>query len=164
MNNKLIVITVVIIVICAVAGAAAYCYLAPGATPQSPTGDLDLTVNGSSSCLRFLNASVPMVYVPFTVAANQQMQLTINATKMPGASAYTEIYVYDGYWDEGDSNTCKSADVYPIISEIKSADFTLMTGSPYTATFGDTTQKSYTVFFLFPPGGPTTFHITLKET
>ncbi len=163
MNRKLIAITTVIIVICAVAGAAAYCYLAPAGTPQSPTGDLDLTVNGSSNCLRFLNESVPMVYVPFTVAANQQMQLTINATKMPGASAYTEIYIYNGYWNEGQNNACKAGDVYPILSDIKSADFTLMTGSPYTETFGDSTQKSYTVFLLFPPGGPTTFHITLKE-
>ena len=86
-----------------------FLFEAPPASPQTPTGELNLTVNGSSSCLRFLNDSVPMVYVPFTVAANQQMQLTINATKMPGATAYTEIYVYNGYWNKGENNTCRSA-------------------------------------------------------
>jgi hypothetical protein len=162
MNKKLIAIIVTVIVVCSLVGTAAYCYLAPSASPQSPTGELDLTVTGSSSCLRFLNDSVPIVYVPFTVAANQQMKLTVNATKMPGATAYTEVYVYDGYWNGGSNNTCTSKDVYPIISDIESADYTLTAATPYTATFGDTAQKSYTVFFLFPPGGPTAFHITLK--
>ncbi len=164
MNKKLIALTTLIIVICALAGTATYCYLVPQASPQSPTGELDLTVSGSSSCLRFLNDSVPMVYVPFTVATNQPMQLTINATKMPSASAYTEVYIYDGYWDKGENNTCTSEDVYSILSDIKSADFTLMSKAPYAKTFEDTIQKSYTVFFLFPPGGPATFHITLKPT
>jgi hypothetical protein len=162
MNKKLIASITALIAICVIAGTAAYYFLSSTASPQTPTGELNLTVNGSSSCLRFLNDSVPMVYVPFTVAANQHMQLTINATKMPGASAYTEVYVYNGYWDKGENNTCKSANVYPIINDIKSADFTLIANSPYTQTFGDTTTKSYTVFFLFPPGGPTTFHITLN--
>ena len=163
MNKKLIALTAAILVICALAATAAYCYLASPASPQSPSGELNLTVSGSSSCLRFLNDSVPMVYVPFTVAANQQMQLTINATKMP-ANGYTEVYIYNGYWNNGVNNTCKSGDVYSIISDIKSATFTLNAKTPYTETFGDTTQKSYTVFFLFPPGGPATFHVTLKPT
>jgi hypothetical protein len=162
MNKKLIALILAVIVICALGGTAAYCFYAPSASPQTPTGALDLTVTGQSSCLRFLNDSVPIVYVPFTVAANQQMKLTVNATKMPGATAYTEIYVYDDYWNGGTNNTCKSKDVYPIISNIESADYTLMSNAPYTATFGEAAQKSYTVFFLFPPGGPTAFHITLK--
>jgi hypothetical protein len=164
MDKKLVAIAAVVIIVCAAAGTAAYCYLAPNTTPQSLTGELDFTVTGSSSCLRFLNESVPIVYVPFTVAANQQMQLTVNASKMPGATAYTEVYFYNGYWDNGDNNTCKSADVYPIISDIEIADYTLTANAPYIHVFGDTAQKSYTVFFLFPPGGPSTFHITLKPT
>jgi hypothetical protein len=80
-----------------VAGTAAYSLLAPSTVPQSPTRELDLTINGSSNYLKFLNDSVPIVYVPITVAANQQMQLTVNASKMPGANAYTEVYVYGGY-------------------------------------------------------------------
>jgi hypothetical protein len=164
MNQKLFAIIAVVIVACALAATAAYCYLGPNVNPQSPTGELDFTVTGSSSCLRFLNESVPIVYVPFTVAANQQMQLTVNASKMPGTAAYTEVYVYNGYWNESDNNTCKSADVYPIISDIESADYTLTANAPYIHVFGDTAQKSYTVFFLFPPGGPSTFHITLKPT
>jgi len=33
--------------------------------------------------------------VPFTVAANENWQLTINCTKMPGGSnGYTDVYIY----------------------------------------------------------------------
>ncbi|MGD6808765.1 MAG: hypothetical protein ACQCN3_03615 [Candidatus Bathyarchaeia archaeon] len=164
MNNKIVALSVVIVVVCVLVGTAAYGYLVNPSSSLSPTETLDLTVTGSSSCLRFLNDSVPTVYVPFTVAANQQMQLTVNATTMPGTGAYTEVYIYDDYWNNGDNNICKSADVYSIISDIKSADFTLTTNTPYIETFGDTTQKSYTVFFVIPPGGPTTFDISLKPT
>ena len=163
MNKKLIAITAAVIVICALSASVAYCYLASPASSMSPTGELDLTINGSSSCLRFLNDSVPMVYLPFTVAANQPMQLTINASKMP-ANGYTEVYVYNGYWNQIVNNTCKSGDVYSILSDIKSVDFTLNANKPYIAIFQNTTQKSYTMFFVFPPGGPTTFHVTLKPT
>lgn len=162
MDKNVPAITAVLILICAIAATGVYCYLVPITDPLSATDSLDLTVTGSSSCLRFLNDSVPIVYVPFTVAANQQMQLTVNAAKMPGASAYTEVYVYNGYWNEGQNNTCKSADLYPIISDIKSANYTLTANAPYIQTFKDTTQKSYTLFFLFPPGGSSEFHITLK--
>jgi hypothetical protein len=104
-----------------------------------------------------------MVYVPFTVAANQQMQLTINATKMPGgAGGWVDVYLYKGYWDKGANNTCVSADVYPILSNITATDKVVMQNAPYTETFGEATQQSYTVFFLFPPGGQAQFHITLK--
>jgi hypothetical protein len=103
-----------------------------------------------------------MVYVPFTIEAGKHMQLTINATKMPNGG-YTEMYYYNGYWDQGQNNTCKSADVYPIIGDIRSAERTLTTQSPYVMTFGgNTTIQSWTMFFVFPPGGPTSFHITLK--
>lgn len=103
-----------------------------------------------------------MVYVPFTVAANQQMQLTINSTKMPGTGGWVDVYLYRGYWDKGVNNTCVSGDVYSILSDIKATDEVVMQNAPYTATFGESTQQSYTVFFLFPPGGQAQFHITLK--
>ena len=165
MNKKFIALTTAVIVICALAGATAYYSLPTQAsTPLTSTGELEITVNGSSNCLRFLNDSVPMVYVPFTVEAGKHMQLTINATKMPNGG-YTELYYYNGYWDQRQNNTCKSSDVYPIISEIRSAEHTLTTASPFVSDFGgNTTTQSWTMFFVFPPGGPTQFHITLKPT
>jgi hypothetical protein len=128
------------------------------------TGSLDFTVSGSSDCLRFLNSSVPTIYVPFTVDANEKMQLTINCTKMPGgANGYTDVYVYDGYWNGGSNYTCTASDLYPILSQIQSIDCQIRLGSPYAETFGSSTQKSYTVFFVIPPGGqPASFHVTLK--
>ena len=96
---------------------------------------------------------MPTVYVPFTVAANENWQLTINCTKMPGgANGWTDVYVYKGYWDKGSNHTCVSGDLYPIISDIQSADFEIRASSPYTESFGESTPQSYTVFFIFPPG------------
>ena len=135
------------------------------APSQQPTKGLDFTVSGSSDCLRFLNSSVPTIYVPFTVAANQNMQLTVNCTKMPGgANGWTDVYLYKGYWNGGSNNTCVSSDLYPILNDIQSADFAIHTNTPYVQTFGGSTQQSYTVFFVVPPGGQqATFHVTLKQ-
>jgi hypothetical protein len=163
MKKKITGLVTTIVIICIVVAVAAYSQLGTTQAPQTPTQSLDVTVSGSSNCLRFLNDSVPMVYVPFTVAANQHLELTINATKMPGgANGWTDIYLYKGYWNNGSNNTCKSGDVYPILSDIKATNSVAMQNSPYTATFGDSTQQSYTVFFVFPPGGQAQFHITLK--
>ena len=166
MNHKTTgLIVIVIIIVCSLAAVVALSMLAPAQPNQTPTEELNFNVSGSSNCLRFLNDSVPIVYVPFTVAANEQMQLTVNATKMPGgANGWTDVYIYNGYWNQGADHMCKSGDVYPIISDIQSADFAIQTKAPYTATFRDTTQKSYTVFFVLPLGGEASFHITLKLT
>jgi hypothetical protein len=146
-----------------VAGAIVY-LVQPAQTTQAPTGALDFTVSGSSDCLRFLNTSVPTVYVPFTIAANENWQLAITASKMPGgANGWTDVYIYNGYWDGGTNHTCKAGDLYPIINDVESADFQIRANTPYTKTFGDTTQQSYTVFFVLPPGGQATFHVKLKQ-
>ncbi len=167
LNNKtLMAIAAVIVVVCG-AAVGAVAFMAPKAdqTPQTPTGELDFTVTASSDCLRFLNSSVPTVYVPFTVAADQNMQLTINATKMPGgANGWTDVYIYHGYWDNGTNHLAKAGQLYPIIEDIQNADFEIKAGQPYTHTFGDGKIESYTVFFVVPPGGPATFHVTLKPT
>ncbi len=132
---------------------------------QEPTGELDFTVTKSSDCLRFLNASVPTIYVPFTIAANENWQLTINATKMPGGTnGWTDVYIYRGYWNEGTNHTCIAEQIYPIINEIENVNFEIKANQPYTKTFSETSQQSYTIFFVVPPGGPATFHITLKQT
>ena len=161
--NKKIGLIVSVVLICALGAAIlATSMLAPS---QQPTKSLDFTVSASSDCLRFLNSSVPTIYVPFTVAANQNMHLTVNCTKMPGGvNGWTDVYLYKGYWNGGSNNMCKSGDLYPILDEIKSADFAIHTNTPYTQTFGGSTQQSYTVFFVVPPGGQqATFHVTLKQ-
>jgi len=161
--NKKIGLIVSVLLICALGVAILAASML--ALSQQPTKSLDFTVSASSDCLRFLNSSVPTIYVPFTVAANQNMQLTVNCTKMPGGvNGWTDVYLYKGYWNGGSNNTCKSGDLYPIIDEIKSADFAIHTNTPYTQTFGGSTQQSYTVFFVVPPGGQqATFLVTLKQ-
>ena len=164
MNKKMFGITVVLIVVCAliVAAILAEFVLAPS---QQPTGGLDFTVSASSDCLRFLNSSVPTIYVPFTVAANENWQLTINCTKMPGgANGYTDVYIYNGYWNGGSNYTCTSIDLYPILNDIQSTDHQIRLNKPFTETYGSSTQRSYTIFFVVPPGGQqATFHVTLKQ-
>lgn len=165
MDKKFVLSLIAVIVIgCLAAGSVLYSANPTQAPPQIPTGEIDFTVSGSSDCLRFLNDSVPTVYVPFTVAAQENWQLTINATKMPGgASGWTDVYVYDGYWDGGTNHTCKASDLYPIISDIKSTNLQVRSNLAFTETFGSTSsQHSWTVFFVFPPGGQATFHVTLK--
>ena len=159
MNKKLLSLIVGVLVICATMSTILLeTSMAPS---QQPNKAMDFTVSGTNNCLRFLNSTVSIVYVPFTVAANGHGQLTITCTKMPGGSnGYTDIYIYKGYWDKGTGHMCMSADVYPILSEINSADFELKGTTSYNATYGGSTQESYTVFFVLPPGGPATFHIT----
>ena len=163
MNKKILGLTVAIIVLCAV--VAAFLAASSFAPTLQPTGPMDFTVTASSDCLRFLNSSVATVYVPFTVAANENWQLNINCTKMPGgANGYTDVYLYYGYWNGGSNHTCTASDLYPILSNIQSAEQQIRLGTPYTATFGATkTQQSYTVFFVVPPGQQATFHVTLKQ-
>ncbi|MCW3999029.1 MAG: hypothetical protein NWE93_02175 [Candidatus Bathyarchaeota archaeon] len=166
-KSKLAGLIVTAVFVCALIVFAVASIMAPlpqEETPQTPTGEFDFTVGGASDCLRFLNSSVQTVYVPFTVAAGEQCQLTINATKMPGgANGWTDVYLYRGYWNGGANHTCKAGDIYTILPEIESADFAIKAGQPYTATFGEETQQSYTVFFVLPPGGPANFHVTYKQ-
>ena len=164
MNKKISGLIITVIVAVALAAFAIESSYAPYASVQ-PTGALDFTVSGKSDCLRFLNSSVPTVYVPFTVAANENWQLTINCTQMPGgASGYTDVYVYKGYWNGGSNYTCISSQMYPILSDIQSTDHEIRLNSPFTETYGGSTQQSYTVFFVIPPGGQqATFHVTYKQ-
>ena len=162
MNTKLISLIVGIIVISVV--MAAILVESSIVPSQQPTKSIDFTVSGTNTCLRFLNTTVSVVYVPFTVAANQHGQLTVNCTKMPGgANGYTDIYLYKGYWDNGTNHQAMSANLIPILSQIQSADYELKGTTTYNQTYGDTIQQSYTVFFVLPPGGQATFHITYKQ-
>jgi hypothetical protein len=164
MNKKIVYLVIAVIVACAlVAGAIVYS-ITPAQQSRTPTGPLDFTVSGSNDCLRFLNDSVKLVYVPFTLDANQNWQLTLNATKMPGgANAWVDIYIYNDYWDGGVNHICQAGDIYSILPDIQSTDYALKASTPFTKTFQESTQQSYTLFFVFPPGGESEFHITLQE-
>ncbi len=165
MNKTKILGLVIIAAIIAVALPTAFIVESSTATVQQPTKEFDFTVSGSNDCLRFFNSTVSVCYVPFTVAANTQGELTINCTKMPGgANGYTDIYIYKGYLDNGTNHTCMSADLYPILNNIQSANFELKGATSYSATYGGSAQESYTVFFVFPPGGQATFHVTYQPT
>ena len=162
MNKKVLGIIPLVIALCAI--VSVFLYGSALILPQQPQQELDFTVSGTNDCLRFLNSTVQTVYIPFRTAANEQWQLTINSTKMPGgANGWTDVYIYNGYWDSGSNHTCMSEDVYPILSEIKSADAQIKGNTAYTQTFGGSTPECYTIFFIFPPGGQATFHITLKQ-
>jgi hypothetical protein len=162
--NKKISLIISIALICALSAAILVTTLL--AQSQQPTKELDFTVSASSDCLRFLNSSVPTIYVPFTTAANTNWQLTINCTKMPGGlNGYTDVYIYKDYWNGGANYTCISSDLYPILGDIHSVDEQIRLNNPFTAAYGASTQQSYTIFFVVPPGGhQATFHVTLKPT
>lgn len=163
LNKKILGLVIAVIVVCA--SVAAFLVVSSLASAQQPTGELDFTVNGTSDCLRFLNSSVPTIYVPFTVAANENWQLTINCAKMPGGvNGWTDVYIYKGYWNGGSNYTCVSSDLYPILNDIQSTDHQIRLNVSFTQTYGESTQQSYTVFFVVPPGGQqATFHVTLKQ-
>jgi hypothetical protein len=162
LNRRVLGLIIVVLVMCALAAV----FLAGSllSLPVKVPHELDFTVSGRNDCLRFLNSTVSTVYVPVTTDANEKWQLTINATQMAGgANGWTDVYIYKGYWDKGTDYKCLSAEVYPILSDISSADAQVTGNSPYTETFGGSAAESYTVFFIFPPGGQSTFHITLKK-
>ena len=164
MNKKKLSGLIIIIIVVAIGLPAAYFAGYSNTSTQPLSEEMDFIVSAKSDCLRFLNGSVPTFYVPFTIAANENWQLTINCTKMPGgANGWTDVYIYKGYWNEGTNNTCKAEDLYPIISDIQSVDFEIKANQPYIQTFDESTKQSYTVFFVVPPGGPAAFHVTLKQ-
>lgn len=82
---------------------------------------------------------------------------------MPGgANGWTDVYIYKGYWDKGSNYKCASGDLYPILSDIQSTNRQIRANGTFTETYGGSTPQSYTVFFVVPPGGQATFHVTFK--
>jgi hypothetical protein len=162
--NKKIMISIIAVAIVAVCASAVFLVPPLLAPPQGTPRELDFTVTGTNDCLRFLNSTVSAVYVPIATGANENWQLTINCTKMPGgANGWTDVYIYNGYWDKGTDYKCMSEDLYPILADIESTDAQIRSDAPFTMSFGGSTPESYTVFFIFPPGGQATFHVTLKQ-
>ena len=163
MNKKFIGITVVVIVLCAI--VAAFSLTSLFSNESNPAKPIDFTIQGTNSCLRFLECNVSLGYVPFTVGANQNWQLTINCTQMPGGSqGWTELYIYKGYWDNGTNYKCQAGDLYGILSNIKDDNKMIQGDSAFTQTFtAGANPQSYTAFFVFPNGGQGTFHVTYKQ-
>lgn len=165
MNKQMIILGLSVLVIIAVVLVGALLVAPLSTSIQETPKSIDVTVNGTNSCLRFLESNVSLCYVPFTVGANQNWQLTINCTQMPGGSSgWTDLFIYKGYWDNGTDNKCTAQDIYPIVANIQPLNAEIHGTSAYTETFnGTSTSQSYTVFFVFPNGGQGTFHITYQQ-
>ena len=163
-NKKTLGFIIIVFVVVTSLSVVIFLYASPF-SPKQLARELDFTVSGSSDCLRFLNSTVPTIYVPFTTDANENWQLTINCSKMSGGiNGYTDVYIYDGYWDEGTNYKCVSSDLYPILHKIRSTDHQISLNSSFKEIFGGLTQQSYTVFFVVPPGGQqSTFHIIYQK-
>ncbi len=162
MNKKILLglIPLIVIIGCTAIILSQSSIAPPAGTPR----ELDFTVSGKNDCLRFLNDSISTVYIPVATGANEHWELTINSTKMAGsANGWVDLFVYDGYWNGGVNNICVSRDIYPILADVVSADTQVKASTPYIQTFGGSTAQSCTLFFIFPPGGQSTFHITLKQ-
>ena len=133
------------------------------ALPQQSQDELDLTVSGKNECLRYLTRTVQTAYVPFRTGANEQWQVTIECVETPGAGGWTDVYLYNGYWNEGTNYKCLSEDLYPIIDKIESTEFRIQSNNTFTQTFGESTPQSYTLFFLLPVGGQGTYQIKVNQ-
>lgn len=162
MDKKVLSLVFVFIAVFALAAA----FVFESSLPPTPkiTEEMDFSVTGTNDCLRFLNSTVSICYIPLRTAINENWQLTINCTEMPGGvNGFVDVYIYRGYWDEGSAHKCMSKDLYPILGEIQSADSQIRLGNSFSETFGGSISQSYTVFFIFPPGGQAAFHVTYKK-
>ena len=124
--------------------------------------ELDFTVSGSNECLRFLTRDVGVVYVPFIVGAGESWDLVVECTGIATPGGWVDLYLYEGYWDEGVDYRCVSEEIYSVLDGVESLDFKLGLDNPFEGTFVGSGQ-SYTLFFIFPPGGPSSFHVSLKH-
>ena len=133
------------------------------ANPLVTQEELDFTVSGSNECLRFLTRDVGVAYVPFVTGPNEQWRLVVECTEIALPNGWVDLYLYDDYWDEGYDNKCYSEDIYSILDDVKSLDFELSLENPYSQVFDGAESDSHTLFFIFPPGGASSFHITLRR-
>lgn len=130
---------------------------------QEPQQTLDFTVSGTNDCLRFLEPTVKTCYVPFKTGANERWRLTIECLKMPGSGGWTDLYTYKGYWDGAVNNICMSKDLYSILDQITPSGIRISTNSSFIQIYGGLTPASCTIFFIFPPGGQATYHVSLQR-
>lgn len=160
MNKKILALIIIAFIAASLPGIL---LSLPLEASQERQKELDFTVSGTNSCLRFLDKNVSTGYIPFRTGANEQWNLTIYCSQMPTANAWTDLYVYNGYWNEGTDYKCLSENLYPILSKIESSDYRVQVNSTFTKIFGGSTPQSYTFFFIFPPNGIGTFHVKLVQ-
>ena len=124
---------------------------------------MDFAVTGTNECLRFSTRTVQTAFVPFRTDANEQWLLAVKCVDSAD-NAWTEVYFYEGCWDDGTENKYMSEDLYPIIDEIESINFEIRKNNTSAQVFGESKPRSYTLFFIFPAGGSSTYHIKLNKT
>lgn len=159
--NK-ILLSIIFIVVAVILAAAIYSFNSP-LQLQPQQQDFAFTVNGNNSCLRFLDREVKTIYIPFRTGANEKWQLSIDCTIPGGAGAWTDLYTYRGFWDEGSEHICVSEQLYPIINEIETTGSRIQANSTFTQVFGEPTAQSFTFFIIFPAGGQSTFNVKLNK-
>jgi len=159
-NEKTLGITSICLVAIMLLGALLFSSLHNSAKIQK---ELDFTITGSNACLRFLTRDVGVVYVPFIIDAGESWELVVECTGVAISGGWVDLYLYEGYWDEGVDYKCVSEDIYSVLDGVESLDFELDLDNPYSQSFSGSSQESYTLFFIFPPGGPSSFHVSLKQ-
>ena len=125
--------------------------------------ELDFSVSGSNDCLRFLSRTVETVYVPLAIEANERWEINIECTDIATVNGWIDLYIYDGYWNYGVENKCFSEDIYAILDDVVSLNYKLSVANPYLKIYETSNFETYTLFFIFPPGGSSTFHISFKQ-
>ena len=159
-NEKVFGIVIICMVIIVVLGAFVVSTLINSPLVQE---ELDFTVTGSNECLRFLTRDVSVVYVPFSNGLNEEWELVVECTDIATPKGWVDLYLYDGYWDEGVDHVCFSEDIYSILDGVESLEYELGLDNSYSQVFSGSESESCTLFFIFPPGGPSSFHITLSK-
>jgi len=159
--NKTTLGLIALLIILAVSLPATFVSLPSQAAEEQQ--ELDFTVSGKNDCLRFLDRNVSTAYIPFQTGADERWNLTIECVEMPAAGAWTDLFIYRGYWNNGTDHKCVAEDLYSIISQIESSDYRVKANSTFTETLGESTPQAYTFFFIFPPNGQGTFHINLSR-
>ena len=137
-RKKLLGSIPIIVIVCSAAIVLFHSSITPSmATPR----ELDFTVTGMNACLRFLNSSVSTVYIPIATGANENWELTIDATKMAGSANGWVDYIHITAIGMRALITCLSKDIYPILAGIK-VPVHRSKHEPYTQTFGGETPQA----------------------
>lgn len=141
--------------------------------------ELDFTISGASA---WMSTVQNMSYVPFRTGADELWNLTIKCLDMPSLMSWTNILLYEGYWDEGEDFRCTSEDILSIMSELTILETIgvdpealeqqhphwahLYNTTTYTSIYGTSTPQNFTVFFAFPSSdgeGVGKFHVKLEK-
>jgi hypothetical protein len=84
LNKKIIALIGIVIIV--VALPAIFLSLHSQA-PQEEQQELDFTISGMNTCLRFLDRNVSTGYIPFRIGADEKWNLTMFCSEMPTSNA-----------------------------------------------------------------------------